>query len=298
MSGIRPLVVVSLLLLRPAPVATQAATPLPTQSPAAPSSSAGVLSALVPGAAGRPATAPSGVQARYDGSALGLPVMRVESAFAIDRDSYRAEISFSTVGLLSVFVRSLMHDDVRGAWSGDSPAPAQFRSWGTLRGDARRTLIDYVAGAPLVRQLDPPNEGEREAVPEESRGGTVDMLSAAAALVRRADRTGRCDGAAQVFDGRRLTEIRAETVGLVNPSPGDAGPWTGATLLCRFVGRQLAGFRNDDADWAREPHEGAAWLARVVPGGPMIPVRLKFETRWVGSVTLVLREATPVWLRD
>lgn len=233
------------------------------------------------------------VQARYTGTAFGLPVMRAEAGLALTPDGYRADLSFRTVGLLSVFMSSLIHSSVQGGWAGSQPQPSEFRSWGTMRGDPRRTFIDYVHGNPQIRQLEPPNETEREDVPEAAREGTVDILSAATALVAQVEKTGRCDGQLEVFDGRRLSTISAVTIGTVHPAPDSTGPWKGDALLCHFSGTQLAGFRHDDSDWSRQPHHGAAWIARPIPGGPPIPVRLKFETRWVGSVTLVLQDVIP-----
>lgn len=252
----------------------------------------GLAPARAQTSAGAPAD-PLAVQVRYAGTALGLPVMRAEANLALVPGGYRADLSFHTTGLLSLFASSLIHSTVEGEWAGGLPQPSRFRSWGTLRGDSRQTQIDYASGRPEIRELEPPNETERDDVPEAARQGTMDMLSAATALVAQVEKTGRCDGDVAVFDGRRLTEISATTVGTVHPKPDSTGPWKGDALLCHFIGTQLAGFRHDDPDWARQPHLGTAWIARPIPGAPPIPVRLKFETRWVGSITLVLQDVTP-----
>jgi hypothetical protein len=41
------------------------------------------------------------------------------------------------------------------------------------------------------------------------------------------------------------------------------------------------------------PRHGSAWFARVQPDGPVLPVRISFETDWFGDVTMVLTAATP-----
>jgi hypothetical protein len=33
---------------------------------------------------------------------------------------------------------------------------------------------------------------------------------------------------------------------------------------------------------------GTAWFASLVPGGPKIPVRIAFHTRWFGEATMYL----------
>jgi hypothetical protein len=244
-------------------------------------------------AADTPAFAPVAMHMSYTGSALGLDVMQLQAAITMDQASYRVDVTFHTVGLLAIFVHSEQHIVVWGAWRGALPEPLRFWSWGHLRGAARETLIDYEGGQPMIRRLTPPDEADREPVPEAERGDTIDTLSAIAYLVRHVADTGTCDGHTRVFDGRRLSEIDARTVGRVAAS-GEAGRWQVETLRCDFAGQQLAGFLHDAGlAWQRRPHNGAAWIAKVVPGGPPVPVRLTFETRWVGDIAMVLTDAGP-----
>jgi hypothetical protein len=258
---------------------------LPAPAPAQP--------AAAPPAAAQLGPEPATVHMSYTGTALGLDVLKLDADVGMDRTGYRIDTVFHTVGLLSLFVRSEQHTTVQGTWRGEQAQPVRFWSWGTLRGDPRQTLIDYVNGAPEVRTLLPPNKGERDDVPEALRGNTIDTLSALAFLVRQVADTGKCDGSTRVFDGRRLTDIAASTVGQAVEARGEAGPYQGPTLRCNFAGRQLAGFMHSDSAWQHQPHNGTAWIARPVPGGPPIPVRLSFETRWVGDVTMVLDSAAP-----
>ena len=227
----------------------------------------------------------------YAGTALGMQVLKLQATVSMDGAGYRIATSFNTAGVLSVFARGEQHATVWGGWRDDRPAPQRFWSWGSLRGAPRETLIDYDQGRPAVRRLTPPAAGEREEVPEQARGDTIDTLSAIALLIRRVADNGTCDGGTRVFDGRRLTDIRARTVGEVVPAGGEAGPYAGAALRCDFTGRELAGFMLDDSAWQHRPHDGTAWMARPVQGGPPVPVRLTFDMRWVGRITLVLTDA-------
>jgi hypothetical protein len=56
----------------------------------------------------------------------------------------------------------------------------------------------------------------------------------------------------------------------------------------------LAGFKFDD-DRGRDskPMHGSAWLAPVVAGGPPLPVRMVFETRWFGDATMYMTAVGP-----
>ena len=65
--------------------------------------------------------------------------------------------------------------------------------------------------------------------------------------------------------------------------------FAGPALRCDFTGRMLAGFLlGDDRERDRRPVRGSAWLAPVTSGGPRLPVRMTFETRWFGEATMYL----------
>jgi hypothetical protein len=58
---------------------------------------------------------------------------------------------------------------------------------------------------------------------------------------------------------------------------------------CSFDLRQVSGFeRDDDKAKARQTRHATAWLAKLSPDGPMLPVRIDMEARWVGEAQLVL----------
>ena len=110
-----------------------------------------------------------------------------------------------------------------------------------------------------------------------------------AVLVHRVSTTGRCDGTVKTFDGRRLAVLEARTEGGQVLEPSGRSSFAGNTVRCAFVGRQIGGFTlgEDRAKLAR-PQMGTAWFAAVTPGGPKIPVRIAFQTRWFGEATMYL----------
>jgi len=227
----------------------------------------------------QPGPEPATLHVSYTGTAYGVSVLAVEAALATDATGYRVDANFRTVGLLSMFLATEIHSTAWGVWRNGRAEPERFWSWGHLRGAPRETLIDYQDGAPILRRMVPANDTERDEVPPAERNNTVDTLSAIAFLLHRVAGTGACDGRARVFDGRRLSEIDAHTVGQVMTTGGTAGTYGGATLLCDFTGRQLAGHWRSGSNWQRQPHNGQAWLASPVPGLPPIPVRLVFDSR-------------------
>ncbi len=229
------------------------------------------------------------VQAHYVAYATGLNVLRLDADFTINPRDYRVHLVYRTSGTVGMLIHAEQDTIVEGAFVGERPTPRRFFSYGHLRGRPRVTQIDYPKGQPEIRTLTPPNEEEREAVPAADQAGTIDSLSAMAQLVRQVNASGRCDGRSRTYDGRRLAELSVRTAGRETLEQTGRSSFAGAALRCDFEGKQLAGFRLDaDRTTAQRPRRGSAWFAAAAPGGPMIPVRMQFETDIIGSVTMYL----------
>ncbi len=230
--------------------------------------------------------------AHYAAYAAGLNVVVMDARFDLTPTTYRLQLDYRTTGTFGLFVRSQSSTIVQGGLVAGKAVPLRFTSGGVLRGEQRLTEIDYREGQPIVRQLAPPNDKERESVPEAEQRGTIDTLSAMAQLISQVTRTGRCDGAVRTFDGRRLASLRSWTIGTEVLPPSTVSTYSGPALHCEFEGRQLGGFMLDeDRERLQRPQLGGAWFAAVSPGGPMLPVRISFHTRWFGDATMFI--ATP-----
>jgi hypothetical protein len=230
------------------------------------------------------------IQVSYGAYAAGLNVVNMDAAFDVTPTRYRVHLVYNTVGTFGFVIRGHQDTTVEGQFVAGRAAPERFYSTGVMRGAPRLTAMDYVGGNPVLRQLAPPTEHEREPVPPELQRGTIDTLSAMAQLVRQVNETGRCDGRALMFDGRRLAELSARTVGQEFLPPTSLSNYSGNALHCDFDGRQLAGFMLDeDRERLQRPQHGSAWFAAITPGGKLIPVRISFRTRWFGDATMYLK---------
>jgi uncharacterized protein DUF3108 len=242
------------------------------------------------------------VLARYDVRARGLSVMRVEVLFDLSGPRYRVQTRARPVGVGAAFSGGGEQvSATEGSWRGADPVPRRHSSEGEWRGGRRALLLDYApapsggggAGAPLLRVLEPPLEPEREPVPEALKRGTVDGLSAVAKLLRAVAQTGRCEGEAPVFDGRRRSDFRAWTEGL-DELPRGEGAFAGPALRCAFLGRLVAGrHAAQEREGGRPPPPVVAWVAQPLPGKAAVPVLIEFPTRWFGTVRAVLASAEP-----
>ena len=225
----------------------------------------------------------------YAAYAAGFNVLNIEAALDINPRSYRIEFVSRTAGAFDLLVHGEVKTTVAGLRTPDGVAPTRSYSYGTFRGTPRRIQIDYVAGQPNLRILEPATEPDRDPVAPALWRDTIDPESAMTALIYRVNATGRCETTARTSDGRRLSELRAVTAGTENLPPDSDSAYVGPALRCDFEGRQLAGFLHDadDAELKRVQH-GFAWFAPLAPGGQSLPVRIKFSTRFFGSATMFL----------
>lgn len=234
------------------------------------------------------------LHASYDIYAVGVPVAALNAGFDLGAREYRVDLAFHTTGLIGLLYQGRQLSAAEGLWEADRAAPRRYEGDGVWGGRSRQTLIEYRAGQPVVRSLVPPEDEEREPVPSRLQANSVDTLSAIATLIRRVARTGRCETEATTFDGRRAVDVAARTAGEEVLPPTARSVFTGRALRCDFEGRLLAGFpRTGDQSALRRPQHGTAWLAQVTPGAPPIPVRIDFDTRWLGPATMYLTAAGP-----
>lgn len=229
------------------------------------------------------------VRAHYRAYAAGLPVVAMDADWDVQPGAYRVHLAFRTVGALAVAYSGQSDSVSEGRFDAGRVLPRRYYSAGVLRGVQRVTQIDYPGRDPQVRQLVPPNDEERETVPPADQAGTTDSLSALALLIRDVNATGRCDGQVRTYDGRRLGELAARTGPVQALEPTSRSTYAGPALRCDFEGRQLGGFVKDgDQAALRRPQRGTAWFAAPAPGGQQVPVRIEFQTRWAGAVTMYL----------
>ncbi len=250
-----------------------------------------------------PGIATGGWTVDYNGFAHGLLVLKMHATLNFTPAAYDGQLSYHTAGMIGWMVHNVDDSAVHGHFTRADPAdttadqavPETFTSTGNLRGTDRVTEMTYQGGNPIIHTLTPNVLLERSAVPPADTAHTIDNLSAIAMLVRQVADTGRCDGNATIFDGRRLTALTARTIGTQALPQTDRSIFSGDSLRCDFQGNQLAGFLKNDTEAAqRRTRYGNAWLASVLPGVPPIPVRVIFENKALGQVTLYLTDAKPL----
>jgi len=226
--------------------------------------------------------------------AAGLNVINLRAGVQMNPAGYRVAVEFQTAGVFGAIIHAQSESIAAGAWQGAGVAPTRFYSYGTVRGIPHRTQIDFEAGRPVIKIMEPPTDEERDPVSPAQLHDTIDTISAMADLVHHVILAGQCDGHVTTFDGRRLSEITVHRVGQEVLTREERSIFAGPALRCDFVGRQIGGFVHDvDRAELEKPQLGSAWLAPALPGGPPMPVRMTFHTRFFGDATMYLTGAAP-----
>ena len=243
------------------------------------------------------APSPAGAQpirAIYEVYAAGMTVLQVEAEIETTATGYRMTTAVQPRGVVATFFPGQQATRVQGQWAGLRALPTSYHSEGVWRGTPRRTTLGWEGTALRLVDLLPADTAEHEPVSEDQKAGTTDALSALALASRAVQATGRCETEAAVFDGRRRSTYRLQTVGMEVVRPWREA-WHGQALRCGFEGRLVAGFRLDQPrERAGQPQTGTVWIASPFPGAPALPVRLETQNRWVGTATAVLLRVEPV----
>ena len=231
--------------------------------------------------------------AEYTGISHGLTVLKLNGSLTLTPGAYAAHVTFHTAGLVGMVVHSDNDSTATGQFDGDQARPQSFTGSGHLRGTERATHIEYSDGNPIIRLLTPPVEQERTLVPVADTAHTIDTLSAVALLVRQVAQSGRCEGTVTTFDGRRLASQTVHTTGKENLEHTSRSSFSGLqpSDATSTVGTRSF-IKNENEDDLKKPRHGTAWVANVIPGAPPVPVRIAFENKLLGQVTLYLTAVT------
>lgn len=253
-----------------------------------------LLLVALPVTAARAQPAPVVVDLTYAGYKSGFHVLTAHSELLIAPTGYRISLNGNTSGMIGFFYHADWQSWADGTWTNDSVRPQHFDNDGVFGGHPRRIDLQYRNGNPVIRTLDPRDDGEHLPVPPDMTQHSIDSLSITALVVRQVAMMGRCDGQVTVFDGRSVENIALRPGGAEYLPATSRSSWAGPTLRCNLYAHMTAGFFRDGSPGERN-YVDSIWLASVLPGVPPLPVRTVAHTHHLGELTLYLTDAK---LRD
>jgi hypothetical protein len=240
------------------------------------------------------AHAAQGLALHYDVYYLALPVLSVDVASRVDPGSYRTTVALRTAGILGVFAPWVSHATARGAVEGETVRPASYRAESEYRDREQQIDLRYErAGAVRGEVTGVLTDGERDDVPVALRDGTLDPVSASAALARRLATTGTCAGTVPVFDGLRRYDLRYEDLGTTELPASRRDPYRGAARHCRATIEPIAGFLRSGEHAGERATELSAWIAPPFDGAEPVTVRMDVEGSR-GTLHAHLARVTPI----
>jgi hypothetical protein len=224
------------------------------------------------------AHAAQGLALHYDVYYLALPVLSVDIASRVEPSTYRTTVALKTAGVLALFAPWTSRATAQGAIDGLVVRPASYRVDSAYRDREQQIDLEYErAGTVRGEVTGILTDGEREDVPRALRDGTIDPVSASAALARRLATTGTCAGTVRVFDGLRRYDLRYEDLGTAELPPSRRDPYRGPARHCRATIEPVAGFLRTGEHAGERATELSVWLAPPLDAAEPVTVRMDLE---------------------
>lgn len=258
---------------RPAAIAALIALPLPAQA----------------------ADKPLLLDLRIDLYAAGLHAMAMDISARLDGARYRINANARTQGMADLIAQWRSDSSTEGTIEDGRVKPTWHRQDGRWRFNERLTRLFYGRdGGVQANITPPPDNDDREPVPDALRTGTLDVLSATltGAVVR--EPRAYCSRAVPIFDGRRRYDLRLSIVGEDVLAPSDMSSFAGRALKCEIAIERVAGFKKSDTEEEAERQEDRPptyiWVAHLPDADIVVPVRLEADSKYgkaVGHLTTV-----------
>lgn len=244
----------------------------------------GVSAAMPPARA----EAPVGVELTYAVYAGGFRGMTAKVDSILIGDSYQTRVDLELGRLASLFTNFELKAQGSGVATSEQAAPRRFTSY--IRDKKNRLrLVEIEYGAPEAPRVEVVPSAERDdraPIAPALRDDALDPVAAGFALLRRFEKSGRCEGGLPLYDGRRLYALSLEDLGARSLSEYGSGSYVGKTHLCRIDITPVAGFQEREIRKKKIPDTLKVWLAKPAGVDRLVPVRLD-----IGKLRLHMIEA-------
>ncbi len=213
-----------------------------------------------------------------------MTLAEAEISYSQSEIRYHLVSKGRTRGLLDLFFSWQGRAETEGLRLKEGRRPLVHEHEGTKKEKTRRTRVDWNGAAGPRTEAEPPPDLERvTAVPKSSIAGTSDPFTVILSLLDQLAVTGRCEGEAQVWDGRRRYDLSVTHLGeeeLIADRPWSYG---GQAIGCALDFKRIGGFRRETPD-RRSRDENAPihrviWAAEV-ESGHWVLVRGEMETQY------------------
>ena len=256
-----------------------------------------------------PAAAASGVTLGYEGYLGGLHMLTAEVELMRNETRYHMQTDAVGRGLLSWFVDFSSTAYTDGVIGPDGVMHPEKHQRTIAQSGRKPKIIDIEYrpdGVPMVARSRAGDDAKYSEEP--TRRGTMDPMSAVAAIVDQMAAGTRCQGKFAVFDGKWRYDVEARHG---EPAELEGGRYTmfaGLADRCDLILKPIDGFEDEEANTPPRGREGpldnsmalTMWFAAPGPGLPRVPVIASADTDYGGlRIYLARAEAlTPAQLEQ
>ena len=249
----------------------------------------------------RPAASAEGVALGYEGYLGGFHMMTAEVELARNETAYRMETKASGRGLVGWLFNWTSNAVTEGAVGTDGVLKPRWhqRDIAQRGRNAKAIHIEYRDdGVPMVARLRVGDEAKfREA---EGRRGTIDPMSAVAAIVDQMAAGTTCSGNFPVFDGKLRYDVTARIGDSSRLKGNKYMMYKGAAARCDLVLEAIDGFDDDEPKGSPRERGSPAddtlvltmWFASPAEGLPSVPVLASADTDYGGLRIYLARAET------
>ncbi len=228
-----------------------------------------------------------GLEMDYDLFIGGFLVGRAGFQLQLGKGNYVISASGRSEGLIDRIIGFRSRASTEGQFHQGRPRPTLHRHDNRWFGEPRTVRLGFDSAGPRgIEVLPEAADDDRQPVPRDLLGGSVDPLSAALLAgieVAPESAAEPCRFVLPIFDGRRRYDITFTPERWENIE----GPFfTGKARRCSALTRRIAGF--SERPWlprTEEPEAGRVWFARMAPVTLPIVVRLEAD---IGLGSLVV----------
>ena len=269
-----------------------------TAPPAAAPSAAALVSSLIAGLCAAlagllplPALAQSW-QLDYRIHVGGVAVLDARAELTLTGGRYSVKVNAATDGFLGRMFPWETQSLSVGMVRPDGVAPIRHTQSGVLRGSPRTVTLDYGPDGGVRAQVSPPPEEEdRDPVPEALSRQTRDPLSGVVEMLLAGLHGEGCRRTVPIYDGRRRYDMIFADLGMTMIGESRHSVFSGAARHCQVSYRPVAGYerRPRQSFWQRggsreERPPVDVWIASLEGTGPPLPVRLETDSGFGGVV--------------
>jgi hypothetical protein len=230
---------------------------------------------------------PASVSARYKLKFNGVNVGSLDFNSTTGPHGYTLKTA-AQVSVLFGTVQWVGNTTVSGVVAAHQPSPSTYAFDWLKNKKGGAIKLGFVGNKATSVSVEPPNKPSPEVVPitEAHKQGVLDPLSAVMAMTR-ADGAEPCDRRASVFDGKHRFNIVMSFKRQARIAPRKPGGASSIGYVCRLTYEPIAGHKaNADTKTYAANKDVEVVLARMGPGGALIPQSLSIPTGW-GTGTMV-----------